>query len=139
MQLVTSDEEDMTPDDVIYEDRQHIVSDTVLPNNDASENNDVIEFEEKDTESPDVSVHDNEQRQTFDTTDIALNQPDVFEVEKVIKGRYRKNGSVEYLIHWKGYSEKDRTWEPVGNLNQAILDSIKKTSVPMLNLKYKKK
>ena len=26
---------------------------------------------------------------------------------------------VEYLVHWKGWSNTDRTWEPVSNLGNA--------------------
>jgi hypothetical protein len=77
--------------------------------------------------------------ETIATDNIALNQPDVYEVEKIISGRYRKGGSVEYLVHWKGYDVKDRTWEPESNLNKVILDFIKKNPVPMSNLHFKKK
>ena len=46
-----------------------------------------------------------------------------FEVETIIDSWWKKN-CLEYLVHWKGYSEEDRTWEPKGNLSNT-LDAIK--------------
>ena len=41
------------------------------------------------------------------------NRP-LFEVEQIIDSRiYRRQ--LQYLIHWKGYAECDRTWEPAKN------------------------
>jgi hypothetical protein len=38
-----------------------------------------------------------------------------FEVEHILNKRVR-NKRVQYLVHWKGYGIKDRTWEPLQNL-----------------------
>ena len=38
-----------------------------------------------------------------------------YEVEYVVDSRY-KGTRLEYLVHWKGWSDTDRTWEPVSNL-----------------------
>ncbi|KYM98068.1 PREDICTED: chromobox protein homolog 5-like [Cyphomyrmex costatus] len=40
-----------------------------------------------------------------------------FEVERVIEVRFKKNGTKEFLIRWKGFGASDDTWEPERNLN----------------------
>jgi transposase InsO family protein len=39
-------------------------------------------------------------------------------VEKIIDSRL-KQGKIEFLVHWEGYEDVDRTWEPEGNLSNA--------------------
>ena len=34
-----------------------------------------------------------------------------------------KNKKLEYLVHWKGYDDLDRTWEPKSNLGN-VKDTI---------------
>ena len=46
-----------------------------------------------------------------------------FKVESIIDSQW-KGCHLEYLVHWKGYSEEDRTWEPKSNLSNAV-DTIK--------------
>ena len=46
-----------------------------------------------------------------------------FEVESIIDSQW-KGCHLEYLVHWKGYSDEDRTWEPKGNLSN-VLEAIK--------------
>ena len=41
-----------------------------------------------------------------------------FEVETIIDSQW-KGRCLEYLVHWKGYSDEDHTWEPKGNLANA--------------------
>ncbi|XP_028048125.1 chromobox protein homolog 3 [Monomorium pharaonis] len=40
-----------------------------------------------------------------------------FEVERIIEVRFKKNGTKEFLIRWKGFSATDDTWEPERNLS----------------------
>ena len=41
-----------------------------------------------------------------------------YEVEYMVDSRY-KGKCLEYLIHWKGWSKTDCTWEPLSNLGNA--------------------
>ena len=41
-----------------------------------------------------------------------------YEVEFVVDSQY-KGKHLEYLVHWKGWSNTDRTWEPFSNLGHA--------------------
>ena len=42
-----------------------------------------------------------------------------FEVETIVDSRW-KGRHLEYLVHWKGYSDEDHTWEPKSNLTNAL-------------------
>jgi len=44
-----------------------------------------------------------------------------YEVERIV-GCRKKNGRIEYLIKWKGYSSDENTWEPEANLNEGALE-----------------
>jgi hypothetical protein len=45
------------------------------------------------------------------------NDPDVYEVEKILDTRTTTSGQQEYLIKWQGYSHAENSWEPTKNLN----------------------
>ena len=48
---------------------------------------------------------------------------DEYEVEKILEMRAKKNGSREFLVHWKKWSSEHDTWEPEANLKcQEIID-----------------
>lgn len=40
-----------------------------------------------------------------------------YEVERIMEVHHKKNGSREFLIHWKGWSSRFDSWEPESNLN----------------------
>ena len=46
------------------------------------------------------------------------NRKEEYEVEFIVDLHY-KGRCLEYLDHWKGWSETDQTWEPVSNLGNA--------------------
>ena len=41
-----------------------------------------------------------------------------YEVDTIVDSRIYK-GKLQYLVHWKGYDESERTWEPVSNLKNS--------------------
>lgn len=50
-----------------------------------------------------------------------------WEVEAIV-GHRTWRGKTKYLIHWKGYPNSERTWQPVSNLGNSkeMLDKYKK-------------
>jgi hypothetical protein len=46
---------------------------------------------------------------------VIINQKEEYEVEQIIDSRLHRN-KLQYLVHWKGYTVMDRTWEPQSNL-----------------------
>lgn len=45
------------------------------------------------------------------------NDPDTYEVEKLLDTRTTTRGQQEYLVKWKGYGSEENSWEPTKNLN----------------------
>lgn len=41
----------------------------------------------------------------------------VFDVEKILEKKKKLDGSVHFLVKWKGFSMDKATWEPDSNLN----------------------
>ena len=83
-------------------------------------------------EDDDVSPDDFEGPQAVRSDPVVIpalpNTNEVFDVERIIKGRRRK-GKLFYLIHWKGYGVKDRTWEPEENLNETAREYLRQHPV----------
>jgi hypothetical protein len=73
---------------------------------------------------------DGGQQQDNVTEDSDNNDDKEYTVRKIIRGRYHK-GRPQYLIHWKGFSKADRTWEPLENLNETARAYLKKHPVTM--------
>jgi hypothetical protein len=61
-----------------------------------------------------VSLH------TTDDALIWLLRLQYYEVERLVARRWR-GGRLEYLVHWKGYTDDERTWEPITNIGQDLL------------------
>lgn len=50
---------------------------------------------------------------------VLVDEQEEYEVERIDGQRSNAQGSNEYLVKWKGYGEKERTWEPLSNLQHA--------------------
>ena len=51
-------------------------------------------------------------------SNVTEDRDEEYEVEFVVDSWY-KGKHLEYLVHWKGWSDTDRTWEPLSNLGNA--------------------
>ena len=49
---------------------------------------------------------------------IVIDEEEEWEVEEVLDLRV-KRGKLEYLVHWKGYTKEDNSWEPSDNLKNS--------------------
>ena len=61
--------------------------------------------------------------------EVTEDRDEEYEVEQIVDSCW-KEWRLEYLIHWKGYLEEERTWKPAGNLTHAkevIADFHRKT------------
>ena len=55
---------------------------------------------------------------------VTRDRDNKWEVDQIIDSQY-KNKKLEFLVHWKGYDDMDRTWEPkrnLGNTKEALTD-----------------
>ena len=52
---------------------------------------------------------------------IIRGNPEHYIAEKIIKKRTRK-GKVQCLVKWRGFPEKDATWEPIENLPESVIN-----------------
>lgn len=62
----------------------------------------------------------------------------VYEINKIIKSRYNKEGNLEYLIDWKGFPASARSYEPYENLNEAAKEYVDKTKIEITGKKPEK-
>ena len=49
---------------------------------------------------------------------VTEDRDEEYEVDAIIDSRIYKR-KLQYLVHWKGYDESERTWEPVSNLKNS--------------------
>ena len=49
---------------------------------------------------------------------VTEDRDEEYKVDTIIDSRIYK-GKLQYLVHWKGYDESERTWEPVSNLKNS--------------------
>ena len=43
------------------------------------------------------------------------------EVEEVVRHRRNSNHTMDFLIHWKGFSREHQSWQPESNISKAVL------------------
>ena len=79
----------------------------------------------------DTPVSSNEEEPTPDDPSDTL-----YNIEKVIMGKYLKNGDRSYLIKWAGYTKP--SWVRESAMTQTTINGLKKTPVKMLNKHYKR-
>jgi chromobox protein 5 len=59
-----------------------------------------------------------------------VSDDDEYTVERIIKKRISKAGTLEYYLKWKGWPESDNTWEPVEHLAcEALLIEFEKNQL----------
>ncbi len=63
-------------------------------------------------------------KQKIEISEDEDEDPDAeYEVERLIDCREKRNGTREFLVHWKGWSKKFDSWEPEDNLScQDLID-----------------
>jgi len=60
-------------------------------------------------------------------------------VEKIVDKRKGKNGAAEYLVKWKGWSEKSNTWEPAKNIKCTdMIEAFEKDHLDMERMELNK-
>lgn len=70
--------------------------------------------------------------------DDASEDGEEYEVDKIIQIRYKKDGSREFLVHWKRWSSQYDTWEPESNLScPDLIEKFMKTVEDSKNLNHK--
>ena len=51
---------------------------------------------------------------------VSEERDEEYEVDYIVASRIYKR-QLQYLVHWKGYEEHERTWEPLSNLKNSPL------------------
>ena len=58
--------------------------------------------------------------------------PMVYEVERILQGRYKTNGDEEFLVKWRGYPSTQNTYVSRNDLNEACLEYVRAHPVRMI-------
>jgi len=92
----------------------------------------LIKEYEKTKEKP-VEINDDSDIEIADESETT------YTVEKIVDKRKGKNGTTEYLVKWKGYSEKQNTWEPVKNIKcKDMIESFEKEHLDIERMELNK-
>ena len=67
-----------------------------------------------------------------DDSDSDQSEDEEYKINKIIKGRYTKNGVIEYLVDWKGFPKEARSYEPFENLNHRAKRYIEENNIPIM-------
>lgn len=46
---------------------------------------------------------------------------ELYEVERIVDRRKNNKGKTEYLVHWRGFSREEDTWEPESHLSSCLV------------------
>ena len=89
--------------------------------------------------SREQSVNRDIEANTVNTDNIDVqDSSNQYEVEKISKVRYNKDGTKAYLIKWKGYSDRHNSYEPYENLNESAKEYVDTHKLPVVGKKHKK-
>jgi hypothetical protein len=69
-------------------------------------------------DSNDTDSHNIESPVQDNAAPIFIDGVEEFEAENILNSRIRE-GNLEYLVHWKGYSHEEDTWEPEDNVQNS--------------------
>ncbi|KIM69165.1 hypothetical protein SCLCIDRAFT_79127, partial [Scleroderma citrinum Foug A] len=53
---------------------------------------------------------------------VSKERDEEYEVDYIVASRIYRH-QLQYLVHWKGYKEYERTWEPASNVKNAPLNA----------------
>jgi hypothetical protein len=79
-----------------------------------------------------VTTHQNKRLKKNSKTLKTSIDEDAFIVEKVLGKKQKSDGSWEYLLKWKGFSNAHNTYEPYENLNETLQKFVDKENIKIL-------
>ena len=104
-----------------------------IPRNDDSNGNQEDVFQGEDTNQEEHTTQEEDINKGEETPQVGnLNGSDEYKINKIVHARKAKNGSLEYLIDWKGYPVSARTYEPYSNLNTEAKQYVDTTKIKIV-------